>query len=324
MLSAARRPHRPRRSRVLAVAAALASLVLVAAGCSVSEDEADAAAGPRVVASTAVIAEFAARVAGDEAVVVALIPAGADLHSYEPPPDVARRVARADLVLVNGCNLEEGLLDLIFANRRDDAVIVVVSVGGDRDFVSVEEAAYEQCDPHMWLDAGESMRYVRNIRGALAAIDPEHADAYSARADAYVEDLRALDEEVRAAIDAIAASDRRLVVLHDAFGFFARAYGLELAAALLPASPTQQPSAATLADVIELVRAEGVPAVYAEPQLNRQLIDAVATETGARVLPLYATFADGIESYEELMLANARSLVDGLGRGSLTAGESSP
>ena len=286
-------------------------LVLVVA-CG--EDE-DSDGRPVVLASTSLIAEFAEHVAGEDARVETLIPSGVDLHSYEPPTDAARKVASADLLLVNGCNLEGGLLSVIFENRRDEAPLVVVSSGGDRDFASAEEAARAGCDPHMWLDVSAAMRYVANIREALIAIDATHAEAYQQRADGYLGELRALDAELRRTLSALPPSRRRIVVFHDAFSYFAEAYEFELVASVLPRGSGEEPSAAAVAELVELVRREGVPVVFREPQFASRAVEIVADESGARVLTLFSAPLPGeAESYAELMRANARALVEGLGR----------
>ena len=277
--------------------------------------EAQEAGRPLVLASTPLIAEFAEHVAGEDARVETLIPSGVDLHSYEPPTDAARKVVSADLLLVNGCNLEGGLLSVIFENRRDEARLVVVSSGGDRDSATAEQAARADCDPHMWLDVSAAMRYVANIREALAVVDAMHAEAYRERADAYLRELGALDAELRRTLSAIAPSRRRIVVFHDAFSYFAEAYDFELIASVLPRGSGQEPSAAAVADIVELVRREGVPVVFREPQFSSRAVEIEAEESGARVLTLFSAPLPGeAESYVELMRANARTLVEGLGR----------
>ena len=305
----------------------LAAASLLLAGCGGARDDRDQAGGePRVVASTALIAEFASRVAGDDASVEGLIPPGVDLHSYEPPTRTARRIAEADLLLVNGYRLEGALLDVIVANRRSGVPIVAVSRGipplersqdsgrpvEGRD--DVDALMFADGDPHFWLDVANAVRYVENIRDALIEIDPAHAGGYRDRAGAYVAELRGLDAEIRDTLSAIPAERRKIVVFHDAFQFLARAYGFELAAAVLPASPTQQTSAGELALVVKIVEREQLPAVYREPQFSGQVLNVVAGETGARVLTLYATFAADVDAYAALMRANARALVNGLGR----------
>jgi ABC-type Zn uptake system ZnuABC Zn-binding protein ZnuA len=303
-----------------ALALAVLAVLALTAGCEGNDAE---PAGPggrlRVVASTAIIADLAAQIAGDDAEVVTVIPAGADAHSFQAAPDIVRRIAEADVVVVNGYNLEEATLDVILENRRDAALLVVASSGVDvlggegRVPEGAADLASAEGDPHIWLSVRNAMVYVANIADALVAADPDHATDYRAREEAYLAELQALDEELRAAVAEIPRERRLLVVFHDAFRYFADAYGLELVAAVLPSSPSQQASAGRIAEVIELVETRGVPAIYREPQFASEALDAIADETGARVLALYSgALTDGIDSYVELMRANAAALLDGL------------
>ncbi|MYD65513.1 MAG: zinc ABC transporter substrate-binding protein, partial [Chloroflexi bacterium] len=158
--------------------------------------------------------------------------------------------------------------------------------------------------------------YVRNIANAIVDADPDNADAYREREAAYLAVLEELDEEVRTAISGIPEDRRLLIVYHDAFQYFATEYGIELAAALLPGNPSQQASAAAVAEIIEIVGDREVDAVYREPQFAADAIEAIAEEAGVRVLTLYsAAFTDDVDTYVKLMRANANALVDGLGDG---------
>ena len=323
--------------------AALAALLLTACGSSEVGDDASAAGDRvRVVASTALIAEFASIVAGDDADVEGLIPPGVDVHGFEPAPAAAASIARADIVFVNGYNLEETLLDVILENVAFEVEVVPVAAGlsplagGHDEHEHEEEADHEdeadhdeadheneadhdgdlvraEGDPHFWLDAANAVHYVEQIRDHLVELDAAHAGAYSDRAAAYIVQLRDLDDEVRGLIETIPTERRTLIVLHDAYQYLARAYGLELTAALLPASAQQDAGAAAVIDLIELVRDHEVPAIYREPQFGAAVLDSIASETGAEVLTIYSTYAGDVDSYLELMRANAQALVDGLG-----------
>lgn len=273
---------------------------LVAAAC----DEGDASEGGRlrVVASTGVIGEFAVRVGGDDAEVRTLIPAGVDLHSFEPSPGVARDIARADLVFVNGHGLEESLLELIAENVPTGTPVVEVAAG-----LEVVEG-----DPHLWLAVANAIGYVEAIRDAFVVADRDGAERYEDRANELIADLESLDAEVRGILDGLAANERRLVVFHDAFGYLARAYGFEIVASVVPANPNQDPSAAAVASVIAAVEESGVRTIYREPQFSSPILDVVADETGVEVGELHSTLGDGVATYAELMRANARALAEGL------------
>jgi ABC-type Zn uptake system ZnuABC Zn-binding protein ZnuA len=274
-----------------------------------------------------VIAEFAREVGGDAIDVTALIPPGVDVHSFEPPTQVAASVVEADLVLVNGYSLEEGLLSIVVENVRAGVPVVAASAGlearttTDTDQPSslvssdgdVDPLTFAVGDPHFWLSVPNAIGYVERIRDALVATDEANAEGYRERASALIARLEALDGEIRAQLASVPEARRQIVVFHDAFEYFAAEYGFEIAASLAPGNPNQQPSARDVASVVEVVRALDVGAVYREPQFSSPLIEAVASETGARVLTLASLPGPGAETYEAMMRADAQALVDGLG-----------
>lgn len=295
---------------------------LLAAGVGCTSDDAGESSEVRVVASTALIAEFASTVAGEDAVVVGLIPPGVDLHSFEPAPGIAASIAQADLILVNGHGLEGTLLEVIEQSASGGVPIVSVSDGldvleaGEGDGHDEDDGHgdddHGEVDPHLWLDVRNAMGYVETIRDALIEVSPEFESGYRERADGYLAELESLDAEVRAAVETIPAGARQLVVFHDAYSYLAEAYGLELLAAVLPAGGQQDPSAGTVAELIELLRASEVGTVFAEPQFNSTVLEQIASEADVEVGVLYSTFAGDIESYAGLMRANSEALVEGL------------
>jgi ABC-type Zn uptake system ZnuABC Zn-binding protein ZnuA len=302
--------------RAAAVFALVAALLVLATACN-SDVERDASA-VRVVASTALIAEFAATVAGDDAIIVGLIPAGVDLHSFEPAPAMAAAIAQADLVLVNGYDLEEVLLEVIQQNVSDGVRIVAVSDGIEELLQGREQPddgrdSQEGIDPHLWLDARNAMHYVESIRDALIEIAPAHEDGYRERSAAYLTELQALHAELVERLAAVPDDRCQLVVFHDAYRYFAAAYGLELLAAVIPAGAQQDPAAGTVAELIELLRDSGVPTVFTEPQFNASVLERIAAEADVKVGMLYSNFAGEVDSYTELMQANADAFTEGLG-----------
>ena len=313
------------------VAAVLTAGAILACGGDDGDDP-DEAGRLQVVASTGILAHFAEQIVGDDADVVAVIPAGADAHSFSASTGDIRNISSADVVIVNGYNLEEGAIGTIFEHIPDDARLVIAATGieplegghdegEEEDEEEVEaptdaELAVADGDPHMWLAVPNAMIYVHNISDGLAAADPDNAAAYRERAEAYLAELQALDEEVRSIIGGIPRERRVLIVYHDAFQYLAAEYGLELAAAVLPASPSQQASAGAVAGIIEIVAEREVRAVYREPQFAADALEAIAEEADVEVLTLYSsTFTDDVNSFVELMRANAEALAEGLGGG---------
>lgn len=292
-----------------------------------------------VVTSFPLLAEFAARVGGEDATVSSIVPLGVDEHSFTPSTSSARDITQADLLLVNGYGLEQGLLPLITNNAREGVPVIPVARGlapleaddhdhdgdGEQDHAAedhvdeiptgLDPLIFAEGDPHFWLDVANAIAYVNTIRDALIQVDAAHADGYTERAAGLVTELQALDTEVRALTASIPAEARRIVVFHNAFEYFAHAYGFEVFESVAPANPNQAASAQEVAAIIRSVREAGVPALYAEPQFSAQTLEAIAAETGTRVLTLYSIPAEGAKSYSEMMRANARALAEGLGGG---------
>ena len=240
-------------------------------------------------------------VAGDRVEVSALLPSGADPHTYELPPSRVAEIARADVVFVNGLGLEGNLRDVIDENAGGEVLELT------------EGLETLDGNPHLWLDARQAARYVERIRDALVAQDGAGRADYEANATAYLEELGALDRELEAAVQSIAPERRKLVTFHDAFRYLATRYGLEVVAVVAP-SPGQEPSAQDVAELTRTLRSEGVPAVFKEPQFNAEVLELAAAGAGVRVLDLLSdAYAEGVGSYLELMRFNLERLEEGLG-----------
>jgi len=280
----------------------MASILLIA--CQ-EEEEAEEGETPRVnvVVSLAIFADFARQVGGDRVDVSTLVPAGADPHTYEPGPSRVAKLTKADLVIVNGLGLEAALEDVVEENTSSSAILVELAEG-----LPVIDK-----NPHLWLDVLNAIAYVEHIRDALAEIDPAGADTYRANADGYLAELRTLDEGVAAAIDSIPPERRKLVTFHDAFPYLARRYGLEMVAVVV-ASPGKEPSAKDVANLVDAIAAEDVPAVFKEPQLNARILELAADDAGVEVCTLHSAALDKkVNTYVKLMRFNAKELLRCLG-----------
>jgi manganese/iron transport system substrate-binding protein len=289
----------------LAAIALLASVLFVA--CQEEEEEGQAAE-VRVVATLDLFADFARQVGGERADVSNLIPAGADPHTYEPAPSRVAKLAKADLVIVNGLGLEAAVEDVIEENTPSSTPIIELSQG-----LSVITNDHHDGNPHLWLDVQNAIAYVERIRDALVEIDPAGAETYRANADSYLADLRTLDEEVAADIDSIPSEGRKLVTFHDAFPYLAQRYGLEVVGVVM-ASPGKEPSAKDVANLVDTIRQQKVPAVFKEPQLNARILELAADDAGVEVCTLYSGALDKkVNTYAKLMRFNAKELVRCLG-----------
>ena len=228
-----------------------------------------------VVASFSILADFARNAGGERVRVTSLVGPNGDVHVYTPTPADARTIADARLVVVNGLGLE-GWLPRLLQSAGSRAPIVTASRGvAPLKFGS-------ETDPHAWQSVVNAKIYIANIRNALVEVDPAGADDYRKNADAYLAELDALDAEVRAAIAKIPPARRKLISTHDAFGYFAKAYGFETIAPL-GASTEAEPGARDIAGIITRIKASGIRAVFPENISDERLIRRISAETGASI-----------------------------------------
>lgn len=299
----------------------LAALTIT--GCG---DDGDAAAGPAegplVVATTTQAADLARNAAGDRAEVQGLIPPNADPHDYEARPSDIEALAEADVIVRSGGDLDGWLAEAIEASGTEAKVVTLIDHVKTRtgeahheDGPAEEEA--EAIDPHWWHDPRNAVLAVSAIRDALVAADGGGSEAYRAAAERYTAQIEELDTAVAACLEAIPAAERKLVTTHDALGYYAERYGIEVIGAVIPSLSTQaQASAGATAELVETIREENVRVVFAESSVDAKIEQAIARESGARVgEPLYSdtlgTKGSAGETYLGSLAANTRALVAG-------------
>ena len=248
---------------------------LVALAMLVATSPVRAADRLNVVASFSIIADFVRNVGGDHVSVTTLVGPEGDAHVYAPTPADAKRVAGAKLVFVNGLGFE-GWLSRLLKSAGGKATVVTATSG------IAPLKLGSQADPHAWQSVANAKVYVANISDALAAASPADAEAFKANASAYLAELDALDREVREAIAKIPESRRKVISTHDAFRYFAAAYGVEFIAPL-GVSTESEASARDVARIITQIRTAKIPAVFLENVTDPRLMARIAAETGARV-----------------------------------------
>lgn len=244
-----------------------------------------------VVASFSILGDFAQEVGGARVEVTTLVGPDGDAHVYEPRPADAIALARADVVLVNGLLFEGFLSRLVEASGTEARIVAVTDgvdiledpAGGHYHFTG-ETAIFhaEPNDPHAWQSVANAKIYVKNIAAAFCAADAEGCTTYEANAQAYLEQLTALDAEIRDRVAAIPADRRVVVVAHNAFRYFERDYGI---AFLSPqgVSTEAEASAADVAGLIRDIRARHAGAVFAENIADPRLVEQIAAEAGLRL-----------------------------------------
>jgi len=233
-----------------------------------------------VVATIGMIADVAARVGGERVRVRSLMGAGVDPHLYKASPGDIRTLTGADLVLYNGLLLEGKMTDVLVRLAATKPV-VAVSERIPEERLMHTAGAHEHADPHIWFDVSLWMLAAERIRDALIALDPAGKDMYTANAAAYLEELRALDAEVRTKVAAIPEAKRLLVTAHDAFGYFGRAYGIEVRG-IQGISTEAEASLKDINTLVDDLVARKVPAVFVESSVPRKTIEALIEGAASR------------------------------------------
>ena len=262
-----------------------------------------------VVASFSILGDFVRTIGGDRVDVTTLVGADSDVHVYTPAPSDAKRIADAKLVVVNGLGLE-GWLPRLVQSSGSKATVVTASAGIAP--LKLGSAA----DPHAWQSVPNAKIYVTDVANALATADPEDADVFRARANAYLEKLEILDRDVREAVAKIPPERRKVISTHDAFGYFAAEYGVQFIAPLGVSTETE-PSARDIAGIIGQIKAQKIPAVFLENISDDRLIRRIAAETGAKVGG--TLISDGLTgekglapTYIDMVRHNIKALTDAL------------
>ena len=301
-------------------------LALASVAAAMTASAALAAEPLKVVASFSILGDLVAEVGGEHVQVRTLVGPNGDAHVYQPTPADARETAAAGLVVVNGLGFA-GWLDRLVAASGYDGPVAIASDGVTPIDLDEEEAAgmpvedeegkepghhHGATDPHAWQSIANAEIYVKNIAAALCAVDQDDCAAYEANAAAYTSELGEIDASIKSGFAAIPSERRKVITTHDAFGYFAREYGIEF---LAPqgVSTESEASAGDVARLIEQIRAEGVTAIFVENVSDPRLMQQIAHETGIR--PGGELYSDALSepdgpaaTYAEMMRHNANLL----------------
>ena len=289
----------PSRRPALVAAGACVALL---AGCNASGDDSDKL---RVVATTMQLQDMTRQVGGDLVEVDGILGPDSEPHEYEPRPSDADAVSDADVVVQNGAGLDDWLGDLL-----ENAVADAERVDASEGIPLTGE------DPHIWHDPENAKRMVSRIEAALIEARPDDADRFRANAKTYRARIDAMAHDIRELFAPIVPGKRKLVTSHDAFGYFARAYGIEVVGSVLPSLSTDsEPSGEAIRELIEDIRRAEVDTIFTEAAVDAKLERQVAAEAGARVsTDLYSDTlggkGSGAETLIDAELHNARAMAE--------------
>ena len=283
------------------------------AGLALTPVAARAAQPLGTVATISILADMVRQVGGNEVDVVSLVPPDGDAHTYEPRPGDLLAVRGARVVVENGLGLEGWMDRLRGASGFAGVRVVAAEAVTPRHFV---EDGATTIDPHAWQDPRNGVRYVRAIAAGLAKADPAHADAWRARADAYVAEIAATDVWITARLAAVPPQKRQIVTSHDAFGYYGVRYGIRLHF-VEGLSTDAEPSARDMARLIDDIRALGIRAVFIENMTDPRLVAEVAHEAGVTVGP--EVYSDALsppggpaDTYIKMLRYNTAAFADAM------------
>ncbi|MEK9658409.1 MAG: metal ABC transporter substrate-binding protein [Chloroflexota bacterium] len=299
----------------------LVLLALALAACA-GADETPADGRLRVVTTVSPITSIVEQVGNGRIALTGIVPEGANSHTYEPSPSIARTLAEADLIVMNGLYLEQPALELAQANRREGVPILLLGDGAISRSEWVFDFSFPQSaghpNPHLWTSPRLAARYAGLVADALSALDPANAASYAANREAFEARIDDLDSRIRQAVATVAPEHRKLLTYHDSFPFFGADYGFDIIGAVQPAD-FSEPSAREVAALIEQMRTTGVPAVFGSEVFPSPVMEQIAQEAGAEFVntlrddDLPGEPGAPEHSYLGLMAANVRTITSALG-----------
>jgi ABC-type Zn uptake system ZnuABC Zn-binding protein ZnuA len=277
--------------------------------------------GVEIVATTTQIGDWVREVARGNGSVHQLLQPNSDPHDYEPRPSDVVATAGAKVVFENGDELDHWMDKVVDEAGGSPTVVVLgerVPVKLPGETSGPEASRY---DPHWWHDPRNAIEAVGQIRDTLIRVDGKHAAAYRRNAARYLAQLRKLDRGIATCVARVPTSRRKLVTDHDAFGYFAKRYGITVLGAVIPSQTTQaQPSARDTARLIALIKRQHVKAIFPESSVNPKLAQTIARETGASAN--YTLYGDTLgpsgssgATYLSMEAANAKAMAAGFSGG---------
>jgi zinc/manganese transport system substrate-binding protein len=331
-----------------AALALFSSSLLVVAGCSATEQEerleapssdqaaAPALEGPSVVVTTtilgSVVGDILTCAVGSDASMTVVMPIGADPHDFQPSSEQVAAMSNAELVVANGLFLEEGLVAVLESLETDGVNVLHVAErvdplafaedhsddhGHDHSDEPADEHEHGDFDPHFWLDM-ERMALAAEIVGKELASATGVSDYEGCGANVAT-DIRSAEAAVIAALQVIPEESRILVTDHDAFGYFADRYDFHVAGVVIPGGSTlADPSSRELAELVEVIERENVPAIFGNTATSSDVVTSLAAEIGRdiTVVPLFVGSlggpGSGAEDYISMMVLNASLIADAL------------
>jgi zinc/manganese transport system substrate-binding protein len=294
---------------ILILVVGLTASVATLTACGSDDDDGTLS----VAATTGILADITSQVAGDDVEVVQIVPDTASPHDFQPSAEDRQELAEADLVTYDGAGLdatvpvdEAGAPTWALTEHAPD-LLPFAEEPGEEEHAEEEHGAD---DPHVWMDPTRVAAALPSLADALADVDPNHAADYRRRAEDFAKRLENIDRELQQEVDSLPPDDRELVTSHDALGYFADRYGLEVVATPFPATGAEaEASAASVGEVIDVVNQTDTHALFAEETDDPEVLDSIAGETGAVVVDNLLVESPGSAGTYEAMLRHDGELI---------------
>lgn len=301
------------------IAFIIALCLSMCACTSVQEAETDPSK-LQIVCSCFPAYDFAREIAGEKAQISLLLKPGSEVHSYEPSPKDVVRISESDLFFCNGGESEEWVESLAVDGVNVLYMMDCVEAVEESDegiYAAEDEGEETELDEHVWTSPVNAVRICKALCAQLCAADADNSDYYKANCEAYTAKLQKLDRQFR---EVVSTAERKTLVFADRFPmrYFALEYGLECFAAFPGCAEQTEPSAKTVAYLIDKVREDRLPAVLYMEFSNEKMADVICEDSGCEKLPFYSAhsvtaeqFENGI-SYLDLMNINLETLKEAL------------
>lgn len=282
-----------------------------------------------VVASVSPITNIIKNIGGDRIELKGLVPEGVNSHTFELVPSDIIKVNNADLVIINGLSLESNLEDAALEAQSKNPKLQILKLADNAitppqrlfDFSFPEEKG--DPNPHLWLNVAYAMKFANLTRDKLTEMDPQNAAYYSENTERYISLLKELDKGILQAVQTVPAHKRKLLTYHDSWAYFAARYNMTVIGAVQP-SDFGEPTPKELIRLIDQIKSERIPAIFASEVFPTQVVNQIAKESGVEIVEtlsdddLPGNPGEPVHSYVGMMLKNMKSMLIPLG-GNITS-----
>lgn len=277
-----------------------------------------------VVTSVSPITNIVKNIGGDKINLTGLVPEGVNSHTFEPVPSDIVKLGKADLVIINGLYLEDPMEKVVNAYLKTNPNIQLLKLGDNTvtpadwifDFSFPKDAGHP--NPHLWLNPVYAMKFANLTKDKLIEMDPNNTAYYTENANKYITLLKKLDEGVKQATQTIPPEQRKLITYHDSWAYFAPRYNMTVIGAVQP-SDFSEPSPLDVAKLIDQIRAENVPAIFASEVFSNRITNQIADEAGVEIVQtlrddaLPGDVTSPNHTYVGMMLENMEHMIVPLG-----------